>query len=84
MTIQELQYKINENANTYVTMSGEIDSNGQYSGHLRGSSTDELYEFVKYIAETRGEAFEQVGFRYGGQNPETYTCYITFDTADFE
>ena len=84
MTKQELEQKINRNAKTNITMGGEIDANGIYAGHLRGSSTDEIEKFLTYVARTRGEAFEQVGIRYGGQNPESYTCYIKFSSADFE
>lgn len=55
-----------------------------YAGHLEGRSTDELYKFVCYIAEARGEAFEKVDFRYGKQNPPTFTCYIQFDTNEIK
>ena len=82
MTKQELESIVNKNAKTNVTMHGEIDNNGQYAGTIEGSSTDELYAFVKYIAETRGEAFEQVAFRMGSKDPITYTCYIKFNSND--
>jgi len=82
MTKIELESMINKHAKTSVSMHGEIDANGQYAGHLEGCSTDELYKFVCYIAEARGEAFEKVDFRYGKQNPPTFTCYIQFDTND--
>lgn len=84
MTKNELESMINKHAKTSVSMHGEIDANGQYSGHIEGCSTDELYAFVCYIAEARGEAFEKVDFRFGKQNPPTFTCYIKFDTNDIK
>lgn len=79
-TLKELESMINKHAKTSVAMRGEIDANGKYAGHLEGSTTDELYAFVAFIAKERGTAFDQVAFRYGKQNPPTFTCYIDFDT----
>lgn len=80
MTKKELQSEINRKANINVSLHGEIDSSGGYKGHIEGSSTDELYAFVAYIANACGKAFDQVAFRYGQKNPPTFTCYIDFDT----
>lgn len=84
MTIKELESMINSHANTNVSMRGEIDSTDHFAGILEGSSTDELYAFVKYIADTRGEAFENVNFRHGQASPPTFTCGLRFDTKDLK
>lgn len=81
-TKNELENLINKHAKTNVSMHGEIDANGQYSGYIEGCSTDELYAFVCYIAETRGKAFDRVDFRHGQQNPPTFICHIKFDTNE--
>jgi len=44
---------VNKHANTNVTMHGEINQSGFYSGHIEGGSADELYAFVKYIEDSR-------------------------------
>jgi hypothetical protein len=78
--IQDLESMINKHAKTNVSMTGTIDADGGYSGHLKGSTTDELYAFIALIANKRGQAFERVDFRLGTRNPLTYTCYLKFDT----
>ncbi len=80
-TLKDLSQKINYYAATNVDMQGAIDSQGIYKGTLEAGSTDELYEFLRLIAETRGEAFDRVQIRHGTITPPTFTCYIEFDTT---
>lgn len=84
MNVNELEAFINRQARTNVSMHGNIDTKGIFTGQLEGESTDELYAFVKYIAEARGKAFERVDFRYGRQNPPTFMCSIQFNSEDIK
>ncbi|MBN1185504.1 MAG: hypothetical protein JXB49_24675 [Bacteroidales bacterium] len=78
--IQKLENMINNHAYTKVKMKGKLDDNGFFSGTLVGSTTDELYAFIAFIAKKRNEAFERVNIRYRTLNPKTYDCAIKFDT----
>jgi len=75
---------INRHAATNVSMHGDVDDNGIYSGHVEGSSPDEIYEFLRYVAVTRGRDFDSVDIRYGQRNPPTFTCYVEFDAREIE
>lgn len=83
-TKQEIEKLVNQKAHTDVVMLGEINNDGIYEGHIQGSSTDQLYDFLSFIARTRGEAFEEVGIRLHKKNPPSFMCYITFDTNDLK
>ncbi len=78
--IQDLESMINKHAGTNVSMKGKIDENGEYLGSLEGSTTEDLYAFVAFIAKERNEAFERVNFRLKVRDPLTYDCVIKFDT----
>lgn len=84
MTKDKLCDQINRHAATNVTMHGELDADGHYSGHVEGSSPEEIYEFLRYVAVTRGRDFDSVGIRYGQPNPPTFTCYVEFNAKEIE
>lgn len=79
MTTTELENSINRLAKTSIKLHGNIGDNSLFSGHIEGCSQEEIYNFIKHIADKRGKAFEQVAIRLGAQNPPTFTCRIDFD-----
>jgi hypothetical protein len=84
MTKDKLCDQINRRAATNVTMHGELDADGHYRGHVLGSSPEEIHEFLRYIAVTRGRDFDSVGIRHCQPYPSIFTCYVEFDANEIE
>ena len=75
---------VNAFAATNASLTGELNARGGYVGHVVGSSPEEIKEFLRYIAVTRGRAFESVQIRYGDPNPPTFTAHVEFDTREID
>ena len=82
ITRESLAENINQHAATDVVLHGDIDASGVYRGAIEGSSPDEINEFLRYIAVTRGRDFDCVRIRYGRPLPPTVICNVEFDTKE--
>lgn len=84
LNIEGLKNLVNYHANTNIIMHGKIDSDGFYKGTIEGSTLEEIHEFLRYIAVTRGRDFNQINISYGRPNPHSFSCYIEFDVNEIQ
>jgi len=83
-SLDEVSALVNAFAATNASLEGELSAQGVYTGHVVGSSPEDIKEFLRYIAVTRGRDFERIQIRHGEPDPPTFTAYVEFDTKEID
>jgi len=84
MTTQEVENLINSKAKTNVTMRGDVDASGLYSGFIEGPSKAEISAFLNYIANRNDVYFDTFIMPHLEHQPPMYISKVSFSCAGWD